>query len=201
MSDDEAERWVTYAEAGKLLGISSEAARQMAQRRNWQRRTRNEPGVSTMVLMPMKPLPVRHRTSQRTASNGATYPIEQGQALEHEGSDASSHDQPDTAEIVRRTVELMLGVILEQLQHERGRVEEAYRRADELQARLEDAVISERIAREKASVLRDQFDHERSRATELITAERIAREEASALRTQIEALRARGWWQRIRNKP
>jgi hypothetical protein len=50
-------------------------------------------------------------------------------------------------------------------------------------------------------MLRDQFDHERSRAAELIMAERIARDEASALRIQIEGLRARGWWQRLRNKP
>jgi len=37
---DEAERWLTYAEAGELLGISPEAARQLARRCKWPRRTR-----------------------------------------------------------------------------------------------------------------------------------------------------------------
>jgi hypothetical protein len=37
-----AERWMTYAEAGRSLGISAEAARQLAKRRGWPRRKPNE---------------------------------------------------------------------------------------------------------------------------------------------------------------
>jgi hypothetical protein len=37
--DQDEERWLTYAQAGRLLGISLEAVRQLARRRGWPRRT------------------------------------------------------------------------------------------------------------------------------------------------------------------
>ncbi len=36
------ERWLTYAEVGELLGISTGAARQLVRRHKWPRRTPNE---------------------------------------------------------------------------------------------------------------------------------------------------------------
>jgi hypothetical protein len=53
---------LTYTEAGKLLGISSEAVRQLARRRSWPRRTPNAYGVQAMVLIPADAI-VRPRLS------------------------------------------------------------------------------------------------------------------------------------------
>src|SRR5918997_388818 len=46
------ERWVTYAQAGELLGISTQAARMLAKRRGWARRTPNAYGDRALVLLP-----------------------------------------------------------------------------------------------------------------------------------------------------
>src|SRR3954453_10695904 len=54
---DTAERWLTYAEVGKLLGISIGAARQMARRHKWPRRTPNEYGAVARVLVPPDKIP------------------------------------------------------------------------------------------------------------------------------------------------
>jgi hypothetical protein len=45
-------RWLTYAEVGRLLGISPSAARMHAKRRGWQRRSPNAIGAHAMVLVP-----------------------------------------------------------------------------------------------------------------------------------------------------
>ena len=52
MTESGDERWLTYAEAGELLGISGEAVRAMARRNHWPRRTPNKPGGHAQVLMP-----------------------------------------------------------------------------------------------------------------------------------------------------
>src|ERR1044071_8549148 len=54
---DTTERWLTYAEVGKLLGISVGAARQMVRRHKWPRRTPNEYGAVARVLVPPDKIP------------------------------------------------------------------------------------------------------------------------------------------------
>jgi hypothetical protein len=49
MADQPEERWVTYREAGQLLGISANAVRVRAQRARWPRRLPNMPGAPTLV--------------------------------------------------------------------------------------------------------------------------------------------------------
>src|SRR3954447_12004730 len=51
------ERWLTYAEVGELLGISTGAARQLARRHKWPRRTPNEYGAMARVLVPEDRIP------------------------------------------------------------------------------------------------------------------------------------------------
>ena len=51
------ERWLTYAEVGELLGISTGAARQLARRHKWPRRTPNEYGAMARVLVPKDRVP------------------------------------------------------------------------------------------------------------------------------------------------
>lgn len=49
-------RWLTYAEAGALLGISPGAVRQLARRRGWQRRTPSAYGGHASILVPEEAL-------------------------------------------------------------------------------------------------------------------------------------------------
>jgi hypothetical protein len=52
MPEPEHERWLTYAELGKLLGITPPAARMHAKRRGWPRRSPNAIGARATVLLP-----------------------------------------------------------------------------------------------------------------------------------------------------
>ena len=52
MPEADHERWLTYAEAGQLLGILAAAARMLAKRRGWPRRTPNMYGDRARVLVP-----------------------------------------------------------------------------------------------------------------------------------------------------
>src|SRR3954451_20543973 len=49
MSDD---NWMTYAEAGRRLGISAIAARSLARRHDWPRQIPNKPGAPAKILVP-----------------------------------------------------------------------------------------------------------------------------------------------------
>jgi hypothetical protein len=49
---DEHDRWLTYAEVGRLLGITPAAARMHVKRRGWQRRSPNAIGAHALVLVP-----------------------------------------------------------------------------------------------------------------------------------------------------
>src|SRR4051812_18275843 len=51
MPDGDQQRWLTYAEAGELLGISAQAARMLAKRRGWARRTPNAYGDRARVFV------------------------------------------------------------------------------------------------------------------------------------------------------
>ena len=52
MADQPEERWITYRQAGELLGISANAVRVRAQRARWPRRVPNMPGAPTLVRVP-----------------------------------------------------------------------------------------------------------------------------------------------------
>jgi chromosome segregation ATPase len=69
------DEWLTYAQAGQRLGISTAAARQLSRRRDWQRRTPNAYGIPATVLVPSEVLgnarkveAVPHPSGIRTAS-------------------------------------------------------------------------------------------------------------------------------------
>ena len=73
------ERWLTYAEAGALLGMTPEAVRQRARRHDWPtRKTGNKPNDPNEVLIPDS-VPV-HLLGQPTARpNGRTVDHPPGQ--------------------------------------------------------------------------------------------------------------------------
>jgi uncharacterized protein YukE len=52
MSEPHEEHWLTYAELGRLLGCTPNAARVRAQRLSWPRRAPNIVGGRAMVLVP-----------------------------------------------------------------------------------------------------------------------------------------------------
>src|SRR3954463_1997593 len=91
---DTAERWLTYAEVGKLLGISVGAARQMARRHKWPRRTPNEYGAVARVLVPqdkIPPTPAGTRTPDvRDTAAQPVLPFQRDR-------EAGTEDEPGTA--------------------------------------------------------------------------------------------------------
>src|SRR5256885_17159604 len=63
-------RWLTYADAGEVLGITAQAARMLAKRRGWSRRTPNAYGDRALVQVPDDAVVQRRSASNadRTAS-------------------------------------------------------------------------------------------------------------------------------------
>ena len=76
------EQWLTYQQAGELLGMSSEAARQRARRLGW----RHQPGNDgrTLILVPDQPdVPPRVRPGAQTpVQTGVQTPGQAAEAAE-----------------------------------------------------------------------------------------------------------------------
>jgi hypothetical protein len=149
MSSDGGE-WLTYAEAGKRLGISAAAARQLSRRRGWRRRTPNAYGVQAQILVPEEALekPTQgnvdgDRTGHDERDTSATAFALLARQLERE------QDRADRAERL--------------LEVERQRVEAGHQRIDELQTALADARAAERISADSAAALRHERDLLRNR--------------------------------------
>jgi hypothetical protein len=142
--------WLTYAEAGKRLGISAAAARQLSRRRGWQRRTPNAYGVQAQILVPEEALeqPLQGNTDgDRTGHNerdtsAAAFALLARQ-LERE------QDRADRAERL--------------LEVERQRVEAGHQRITDLLTELADARGAERISADSAAALRHELDMLRAR--------------------------------------
>jgi hypothetical protein len=93
-------RWLTYAQAGDLLGVSTEAARQLAKRRKWPRQTPNERNAPALILVPLDTA-VRPRTPVAS-------PVEQRQPGNE--ADTAAHDRADDHTLVAlldRAVEML----------------------------------------------------------------------------------------------
>ena len=66
------DRWLTYIEAGELLGLSPEAVRSIARRQKWPRQSPNAIGKVVRVLVPADRLrPVVDRRERPVATNRA----------------------------------------------------------------------------------------------------------------------------------
>src|SRR4051812_41682926 len=93
------DRWMTYAEAGELLGLSKEAIRALARRHGWPRQSPNGIGLPVRVLIPadrfaaiaanghdrrQPPLPIGH--------NQRRPPLTDGQTLATDGYDQRGSD-------------------------------------------------------------------------------------------------------------
>jgi len=151
------ERWLTYAEVGALLDISAAAARMLAKRRGWPRRTPNMYGDRARVLVP---------DDVAVQPQSASYAARAGHVITREQDAANGHDQANVRAITALCEQLAAANHradrAERLfDEERQRAERADRRVDELQPALADAVAAERIAAGEAAALRAEVERRR----------------------------------------
>jgi hypothetical protein len=226
VSDVDRESWLTYAEVGKLLGITSAAARMLAKRRGWARRTPNAYGDRARVLVPAD---AAVASRSRSALNGELH-----------GEQRAPSASIDMLNMIREMIGEIVTPLTTQLDHERRRTDEAIRQANEATAaeRIGPtpgpgtaesaadplAVIGIQTLSQAVEFLHEDLASERERveqaerrADELLalfaegqrqigdlygaladarTAAMISSNEASALRATLDELRARPWWKR-----
>ena len=172
---DQEERWLTYAEVGELLSISAEAARALARRQKWARRTPNEHNALARVLVPPDRPTARPRPAVAQWTNGG-HP---GDARGAEERRPAEHDRPgDTPGVLRsavRALESAVEGLREQLQTANQRTEQAERRADNEQERAD-------RERERA----DRIEQQLTKVEGELIASRV---EAASLQCQLEQAR------------
>jgi hypothetical protein len=170
MPETDQDRWLSYAEIGELLGITSSAARMHARRRGWMRRSPNAIGGQTRVLVPADivvhpcaPAVQRTYDAQMTAeANGADR--------------ANDQVRPAEVEALCAAVTALSATVTA----ERERVACAEQRFEALSAHAE-----------------QRFEELLAALTDARAAERIAAESAAGLRAEIAILTARrAWWRR-----
>src|SRR6516225_4953599 len=130
VADSDRERWLPYAEAGELLGITSAAARMLAKRRGWARRMPNAYGDRAHVLVPADAVA---RSRSRSALNGELH-----------GEQRAPSVAIDMLNMIREMLGEIVAPLSTQLDHERRRTDEAIRQAN-------DAITAERIAPDRAT--------------------------------------------------
>jgi hypothetical protein len=153
-------RWLTYAEAARLLGISSEALRSLARRHRWDRRSANAVGGQSWVLVPADRFPtaVPGDSDRRlkTADDRPQPPRTAGQEESDPRSDQYT-DQPEDRRseailtAVRELADTLMGPVREQLTDlktqltaERDRAARAEGRIRELTEQLAAEMIEHR---------------------------------------------------------
>jgi hypothetical protein len=156
MLESDQDRWLTYAEAGELLGISTQAVRMLAKRRGWARRTPNAYGDRAQVLVPVETI-VRPRSALLGVRTGSVITSDQGSP--------NGHDHLNV-----QALEQAIGVLRDQLEtanrwadDDRARADRAEQKAAALQAELIDLLISERSAVELAEYASAEVADQRRR--------------------------------------
>jgi hypothetical protein len=129
MLENDEDRWLTYVEVGRLLGISPAAARMHAKRRGWQRRSPNAIGAHAMVLVPAD-VAVR----PRAAAEQRTFTAR----MEHE---PNGHDQANG-----QAIRAAIAALVDQLAIANRRIDELTeeRRRDAEERRRLIAVLTDR---------------------------------------------------------
>ena len=155
---------LTYAALGARLGISPDAARMLARRRDWHRVIANRRGAPTIVVVPED-----------------EFVSEQWRAGEHDPNipDALENDAEERAEQAEQRA-----VVAERRSDEaHGRADAALAVADRTLAQLADAQAALTAERMRADALRERADEMHR---DLKTSEAIAHE----LRADLDAARA-----------
>jgi hypothetical protein len=200
MGESDEGRWLTYAEAGELLGISAQAARMFAKRHGWARRTPNAYGERAQVLVPIDAV-VQPRSP--------SYAARMGHMITDVHPEPNGHDQVHD-QVNVQAIEVLreqLGVANRQAEaanqraeHAEQRADRADQRSDRLHGELVEARAAERKAIDLVKYATAEASDQRQRADDAATAERIAREEAAGLRAELEARKQWGLWRRVRGR-
>jgi hypothetical protein len=198
MLDQDQARWVTYAEAGKLLGVSAQAARMLAKRRGWARRTPNAYGDRALVLVPADAI-----VQPRAALLGARA----GHVINDDQAEPNGHDQMNVRALEGAVEALreQLGILNQGIEEERARADRERERADRaaqqietLRTELAEIRIAERVATTEANDLFRRLDEERTDRRQALDRLAAAQERIAALLTdqRLAALppARRSWW-------
>jgi len=167
MIEQDQGRWLTYAEAGEVLGISADAARLRARRQGWSRRTPNEYGATAHVLMPEE-VPVRLRPALTPGRPPDDRGISAPLAITIDQADDASVrvvDPTDMLRMIRETVADLVTPLREQLERERGRADHAEERAAHAEQRAE-------VERARVDKLQAALAAERQRVIAILTGPR-----------------------------
>jgi hypothetical protein len=144
MADQPEERWVTYREAGQLLGISANAVRVRAQRARWPRRLPNMPGAPTLVRVPEE---------VRVRPGAPSVPRLSGERAGHAPTGPDGPEQAPERGLVQAldTLRQQLEIANRQTEAERARV-------DQLLVALADARTAVMISGCEAAALRARLE-------------------------------------------
>ncbi len=158
---------LTYAELGKRLGISADAARVLARRREWSRVRPNRPGAPTLVLVSEEELAGELWRQDRTP------PDDQADPPEHRVDDRANRaeQRADAAE---------------------QRADRAERRADDALALADRTLAQLADAHARADRAESVLVRERQRADEAQRAAQRALQTVETLRQADAARKARG---------
>jgi hypothetical protein len=153
-------RWMTYAELGHARGINAASAKRLAFRRKWRRQAGND-GTARVAV-----------------------PVDEAARRPGRANDADDFDR------LVGGLEAALATLREQLEHERGRADQAVEAATRDAVRLEQAevrIAELRAAADTAALVQDSLEtaltaeeRARRRAEAEAAAERGARTEAAA---------------------
>jgi hypothetical protein len=161
------DRWLTYIEAGALLGLSPEAVRSIARRQKWPRQSPNAIGKVVRVLVPADRLrPVAHRREQPEVTNGHDRSADLRELAEllmgplreqidllqpvahHREEPVATNGHDRSADLrsaeLREIAELLIGPLREQLERAERRAELAEAKVGELQEQLRGEMVEHR---------------------------------------------------------
>jgi hypothetical protein len=166
--DGQGVRWLTYEEAGHLLGIDADSVSRRARRLAWRRQPGND--GRTRVAVPLDVIP-------------DSPPDNRG----YDEADIRASVSPDTQSMIK-ALEGEAAALREALDRERGRLAQA--EADVLSARKGEAEARERAARAEGErdALRDGLRASEEARREVET--RAAQESAKAVQAQRDAVEA-----------
>jgi hypothetical protein len=168
--ESEEGQWLTYEEAGQVLGISAAAARMHAKRHGWPRRTPNMYGDRARVLVPAEAV---------VQSRSALYAARSGHVITRDQEGLNEPDQTNV-QVIMQAIE----ALREQLGIANSRAERAERQFD--------------LERERLEKLQGLFEQRDLALADARAAERIAATEAAGLRTELERRNDWGIIRRLR---
>lgn len=179
MSSD---RWLTYADAAALLGMTVDSLRHKARRECWGKRLGNE--GKALVLVPLDAVPPPGETPGETP--GDALPSRPARRQDPHQDDQVAHHLARIAELERRVGELGADLALArgEVDRERGERHGERERADRVTSELAD------LARQFAATTATATAEARARETALEARIEAVRAEATALRTA-------PWWRRL----